>query len=75
MDKLFPELNDIDNRRIEDIGVAMKEIIRLRELLRRAYKDALKSGHCHFCLMEFYVDYSEWRHAVDCKLAEELGDD
>ncbi len=38
MDKLFPELSDIDNRRIEDIGAAMEEIIRLQQLLRRAYR-------------------------------------
>ena len=35
MSKLFPELSDIDDRRIEDIGAAIKEIKRLRELLRR----------------------------------------
>ena len=69
MDKLFPELNDIDNRRIEDIGVAMKEIIRLRELLRR-------------CKSVIDVCGVDWKHATSRldpalfdELAEELGDE
>ena len=54
---------------------------RRKELLRRVYADATNQGHCPFCRMECTA-YSfgswgerEYKHAADCELARELGDD
>ena len=75
LDKMFPSSIDaitpMVRREREMYREEKDNADRRLKMLRTAHEDAKTNGHCHFCLIEYWVDYSEWRHADGCELEAE----